>query len=679
MSRGTVFATGLCLTLVVVSPGWCWGGRARAPWLDSAQVALGNPGGSSGTSRAGASASPDSLLSYDTQDTVRVVVAWPDTGVAAEDTTKTKVEIPWFDRLEEVPLGEKAERAALKSLWETLVRVPAVRWVGGSGALGGVESAPIRGRPSRRATLMDGGAPLGVDLNMIAPVTVDTAFALSGVDLHEEVFMDGAAGFTVVSGGRAVRKREGYLSLGRGDFGSKFNDFNYGQWKPRWWLRLDLSGASYGRASSYEAYKRDSGDFAAGAALGSGMKVTARGSRFKSRVIRYTGDKTKSTGNRLALSTAGQWGAETDWRARAYFLGGRYSYFENGPDVEDDLWTGAGGFDVWPRGRGGAHHFAVSFRRESLDRGIGAFTPPEGLEAQGTPEEGARRSSDLSGLYAIRMGSAGSGLTALLRVDRKELFGWAPTAAVRVRRDFGRAGRLAIQGARSAYMPGFMEIYGPRDEAARPTWFLASEMQPEMEWSAGADWAVDLGKWRASAGAFGARRDDVLGPPREWLGLNGEPAPALTRPMANLGEGWSVGAWGQLRWTPARWLEAGALYSAQKSEVAGERVPFQPSNKLGMWIEGERRYFGGDMRVGIVLRGFFYSSQATDLDGETLPSYGVGEGTGYVSISDVVFFYQLKNFETRVRPGPVLDLEAGEYLPLAGPEARFGLVWYLPE
>ena len=83
------------------------------------------------------------------------------------------------------------------------------------------------------------------------------------------------------------------------------------------------------------------------------------------------------------------------------------------------------------------------------------------------------------------------------------------------------------------------------------------------------------------------------------------------------------------------------------------------------------------MKVGIVLRGTIYSSQETLLDFD-FPSYGLADALGYASISDIVFFYQLKNLETVSRPGPVLDVVTQEYFLQPEPEVRFGLVWYLP-
>jgi hypothetical protein len=94
-------------------------------------------------------------------------------------------------------------------------------------------------------------------------------------------------------------------------------------------------------------------------------------------------------------------------------------------------------------------------------------------------------------------------------------------------------------------------------------------------------------------------------------------------------------------------------------------------------VKGEAEYFSGDLTLGVVLRGFYYSGQTTPTDDE-LPSFGVGEALGYAEIADVVFFYQIKNLETRERPSPVLDIATGEYLPQPGAEVRMGLVWYLP-
>jgi hypothetical protein len=83
------------------------------------------------------------------------------------------------------------------------------------------------------------------------------------------------------------------------------------------------------------------------------------------------------------------------------------------------------------------------------------------------------------------------------------------------------------------------------------------------------------------------------------------------------------------------------------------------------------------MKIGIVLRGTLYSSQGTLLDFD-FPSYGLADALGYVTVSDIAFFYQLKNLETVSRPGPVLDVVTQEYFLQPEPEVRFGLVWYLP-
>ena len=226
-------------------------------------------------------------------------------------------------------------------------------------------------------------------------------------------------------------------------------------------------------------------------------------------------------------------------------------------------------------------------------------------------------------------------------------------------------------------MPRFLDIYAPRDETARPTWFFASEMEPETEWSLSARWNLTEGAWNVSAGGFGSLKEHVLAPTADWLGLNGGQLPVVAAPVEDLGDGSAAGLWTAVSRSWGRSLRIGGSYSALRSRAGGEPVPFIPGHKAGLWIWGERSYFGDDMKVGIVLRGVLYSSQATLLDFE-FPSYGLADALGYVTVSDIAFFYQLKNLETRSRPSAVLDVTAGEYFLQPEPEVRFGLVWYLP-
>jgi hypothetical protein len=543
--------------------------------------------------------------------------------------------------------------------------------------MGGLEAIHLRGRYMRRATLIADGAPMGPDLNAATPAVLDSFAILDGVLPHQDVLLDGAEAVEVSYDERGAESREGHLALGRGDFQSRFSSIAYKGWKPSWWFGLDFSGASFGRAASYDSYTRDGGGFGGGLRLGSDAKLSVRARRFKSKVVRYTGDKTKSSLGSLLLSGESSSPRTASWRARAYYLGSRYEYFENGPDLEDDIWSVGGGFDYWPVGTEGAHRLSLGFRRESIERSVGPFLIPEGFEIYGPPDEGARRSSDLSLAYAGGMGSRGARVTALVRVDHKTLFGWGPTLEAELRTELGSWGRLVVSGGRSSYMPGFLEIYAPRDETARPTWYMASDLDPETEWNMFMRLALRRGQWTAAAGAYGALRDHALAPPSEWLGLNRGVLPVVAFPVEDLGDGTSAGAWVSVRRPVGSWLNAGGLYSIQRARAGGVTAPFQPQHKAGLWVLGELGVFENDMRLGVLLKGYFYSSQETHLDFE-LPSYGVGEGMAYVAIADITFFYQLKNLETRARPSRILDVEAGEYFLQPGPEVRMGLVWYLP-
>lgn len=655
MRGGTAFAIAMC-----------------AAWGSAVTLAAARP------ETAVAAASSDSVFAETGADTVFFSPSEYDSASALGDSLGVFDLGFWGSPRAVRPSHRGAELAAQKSLWELLAGVPEVRWSGGSGAMGGLEAIHLRGRYMRRATLMADGAPMGPDLNAATPAVLDSFTVLDGILPHQDVLLDGAEAVEVHYDKRGAESREGHLSLGRGDFQSRFSSIAYKGWNPSWWFGLDFSGASFGRAASYDSYIRDGGGFGGGLRLGSDAKLSVRARRFKSKVVRYAGDKTKSSLGSLLVSGESSSAQTASWRARAYYLGGRYEYFENGPQLEDDVWSVGGGFDYWPAGTEGAHRLSLGFRRESIERSVGPFLIPEGFEIYGPPDEGARRSSDLSLAYTTGMGSGGARVTALVRVDHKSLFGWRPTLQSQLRTELGSWGKLVVSGGRSSYMPGFLEIYAPRDETARPTWYMASDLDPETEWSLSTRLALGMGRWTAAVGAYGVLRDHVLAPPSEWLGLNRGSVPIVALPVEDFGEGSGAGAWISMRRAVGSWLDAGGLYSVQRVRVGGVTAPFQPQHKAGLWVQGEVGFFENDMRLGVLLKGCFYSSQQTHLDFE-LPSYGVGEGMAYVAIADITFFYQLKNLETRARPSRILDAEAGEYLLQPGPEVRMGLVWYLPD
>jgi hypothetical protein len=577
----------------------------------------------------------------------------------------------------ELPVRVQVERAAYKSPWELLALLPEVRWNGGSGALGGFEAMSIRGRLMRHPGLIYSGFPLGPDLNAVSTANLDSAWVLAGIPLYEEVLMNGAEGVDASSDACSGGPKETYVSLSKGELASRFGALNYKSCGQTWRLRLNLAGASYGRAASYEAYTRDGGTVSARRVFPAGLSLAFRAARFKSRLIRYTGNKEKTRLTSIDLSAEKEGRLETAWRARTFFLGNEYSYMDVGPQSGDDIWSAGCAVDVWPGGTDRAHRLSIGLRRESLDRSIRPFAIPEELEAYGLPEQGARHSVDASGAYAVTLVRGESRFTGLARVDRKGLFGWSPTFAAGLTKAVGSRGRASVEGHRSSFTPGFLEIYGPRDETAGPTWYMARDLNAETEWGVSGKLEGTRGRWTASIAGFGAVRDHVLAPPPEWLGLNGNNLPAITVPVEDAGSGSAMGASASMRWVSGSRLALGGAYAVQRSRVEGEPAPFQPAHKAQLWVRGERPYFGGDMKLGVVLRGCFYSAQPTYLESE-LPSFGAADATGYLSISDLVFYYQIKNLETRPRPSAILDLESGRYLLQPGPEVRFGLAWYLP-
>ncbi len=664
MRWGTAIAKALCAACIcAAAPG--------AAGQDADYTARG----------AGRSAAPaDSLAGPEAApDTVKVTIARPGSAEAAGDTVYAREipEAPVLVPRVKIPVRVQVETSAYKSLWELLALRPELRWNGGSGSLGGVEALSIRGRLMRHPALMYGGFPLGVDLNTVAPANVDSAWIMAGIPLHEEVLMNGAEGVDVSSSACGGGPREGYVFLSRGELADRFSELNYRQCGDTWRFRLNLAGAAYPRVASYEAYTRDGGTIAIDRGFRSGLSLGLRATRFRSRLIRYTGVKTKTRLESIDLKAGAGARRDLAWRARAFYLGSRYSYMDVGPQSGDEIWSAGCALDVWPGGTDGGHRVSLGLRRESLERSIMPFPIPEELLGYGSPDQGTRRSFDASGAYSIEIVRGESRFTGLVRADRKELFGWSPTFAAGVRRALGSWGAASLEGQRSSFMPGFLEIYGPRDETARPTWYMARGVDPETEWSMSLSLSGTRGRWTGRLAGFGALRDHILAPPPEWLGLNGETTPVITTPIEDAGSGSTVGAWVRVEWATGPGLALGGAYSAQRGRVEERATPFQPSHKLEAWARGERSYFGGDLKVGVVLRGFFYSPQATYLESE-LASFGAADATGYVSLSDMVFYYQIKNLETRPRPSAVLDLQSGRYLLQPGPEVRLGLVWYLP-
>lgn len=667
MRRGTSLAIFLCLALAI---GEGHGGRSCFADTAFREVPPDSVMSQVAPDSTISPARPDTIWSRPTADSVLA-------GGGYGDSASVQFGEMWPGLSAQLPPGLEAERATYKSLWELLSTIPNLRWTG-SGALGGVEAISLRGRAMRRASVIADGGPSGPDMNMATPSLVDSVSLLSGISMLEEVLTDGADAVEVFTGTRAGESQEGFLSVSRGDFLSRYNTFSFSRRSRSYWFGLRLAGASFGGAASYSSYTRDGGAFGGEYRLGSGLTLGVQGWKFRSKLIRYTADKTKTKVNSLMLSAANKVEGEITWQARTYFLGNDFSYSENGPDVEDELATIGTAIDFWPGGTGGRHRLSLGLRRETLERTIGPFVVPEELDIDGPPDEGGGSSVDASVVYSLGLWKGDeSQARGVVRMDRKELFGWEPSWAAWATRYLGSLGQVEIQGGRSAYMPGFSEIYAPRDETARPTWYMASNIQPEAEWNVSASWKLATGAWTMSAGGFGAIRDHVLAPSTEWLGLNREPLPAVTSPLEDLGDGSATGFWGSVDWELDSWFKVGGWYSALRTRAGGDRLPFEPSHKAGLWIWGERKYFGDDMRVGLLLRGLFHSTQATNQDTE-LPSYGLGEAMGYVTVSDVVFFYQLKNLETRPRPSMILDVTAGEYLLQPGPEVRFGLVWYLP-
>jgi hypothetical protein len=573
-------------------------------------------------------------------------------------------------------LGSMAEMAADKSPWEMLSLSPESRWTG-SGSLGGTEAISVRGGAMRRSSAMADECPAGPDLNMFSPAHLDSVAVVSGLRALEEVAADGTS-FEFFTATRAGQRQEGHLSLSRGFFLSRFNTFSFTRSDRSYWFGLKLDGASYGRASSYEAYTRDGGSLGAAYHGGAGVTLGMRGRKFRSKSIRYTGDKTKSNVESLLLSGRGGGGGEPSWRGRVYYSSDEYTYTGVGPGVEDEIRCIGGALDFWPSGDGGAHRLSLGVRRESLQRSVVEFAVPPGLEQYGFPDEGSERSVDAAAAYSVALWSAESHYArAAVRLDHKDLFGWAPSGAIEVGRGLGTAGELKLECGRFTYMPRFVDIYAPRDEAARPSWFFAPELDPQGEWRVSAKWSASDEKWEVSAGGFGAWKEHVLAPTAEWLGFNKSQSIVPVAPVEDLGDGSAAGVWAAVRRFLGHSTELGASYSALRSRAGGSPVPFTPEQEARLWAKAERSFFGGDMKVGLVVRGTLYSSQATLLDFE-FPSYGVADALGYVTVSDVAFFYQLKNLETRSRPSPVLDAAAGEYFFMPEPEVRFGLVWYLP-
>jgi hypothetical protein len=666
MRWGTVVAIGMCVAC----------GCAAAPRV-AAEREAGLPGLQQDVRGARADSLPPPAAAA--QDTAGLLPSRADSAGAARDTVWAAdvPVVPPGPVAGPLPLRFQVQMAAYKSPWELLALLPEVRWAGGSGALGGVEACSIRGRLMRRPGLLYDGVPLGPDLNTVGTANLDSVSIMAGVPLHSEVLMNGADGVEAVSDACAGGPQEVYVSLSKGEIGSKFNALNYKRCAEAWRFRLNLAGASYGRAASYEAYTRDGGDLSAERDFGSGLSAGLRVVRFRSKLIRYTGNKTKTRLTAVELTARKEERREAAWGARTYFVGSEYSYMDVGPQSEDDIWSAGCAVDLWPMGSDGAHRLSLGLRRESLERSIRPFVVPAELEAYGVPDQGTRRSVDASGAYVLTLARGESRLTGLARVDRKDLFGWSPTFAVSLRRALGSWGSAVVEGQRSSFMPDFLEIYAPRDETAGPSWYMARATSAETEWSACGRLEGARGRWTGSVAGFGARREHVLAPPAEWLGLNGEAVPAIAPPVEDAGSGSAIGATALVRWDCGSALAMGGAYSVQRSRVEGEPAPFQPAQKGELWVRGERPYFGGDMKLGVVLRGWVYSAQPTYLESE-LPSFGAADATGYLSISDVVFYYQIKNLETRPRPSPILDLESGRYLLQPGPEVRFGLVWYLP-
>lgn len=647
------------------------GGMGLALLLCAASICAG------ATDAYGAEEAADSLTTTPPQDTVFSHPVVDTLGEEEQGGISIPRGVLWPGVSPRRTQGRTAELATYKSLWEMLAASPQIRWMG-SGCLGGLESISIQGSAMRRTGALADGLCEGPDFNMFAPTGVDSVRMVSGMSQVEEVALDGAPAVEVFGWTRAGERQEGYLSLSRGFFMSRFSSFSFTRSERSYWFGLKLDGASFGRAASYEAYNRDGGLLGGSYLTGSGLKMGIRARKFRSRAIRYTGDKTKSAVESVMLSAGLRSDDRFSWRLRTYYGADEYEYFENGPDVEDDLWSLGTAVELWPWGVDGAHRVSVGVRRENLERSVGAYIVPEDLVDLGAPDEGSRRSVNASAVYSLRLWKTEKNYArAAIRMDHKEMFGWEPSGYLQMGKTLGTAGEVSVSGGRTAYMPSFVDIYAPRDETARPTWFFASDMEPETQWIVSALWRAGAGGWTASAGAFASTKDHVLAPPVDWLGFNRGQAPVVASPLADLGDGSSVGAWAAAGRSWKGWVGADVSYSALRSRAGGKAVPFTPDHKVGLSVWAEREYFRGDMKVGIVLRGAAYSSQETPLDFD-LPSYGLADALGYVSLSDVVFFYQLKNLETTPRPSAVLDAAAGEYFLQPEPEVRLGLVWYLP-
>jgi hypothetical protein len=365
------------------------------------------------------------------------------------------------------------------------------------------------------------------------------------------------------------------------------------------------------------------------------------------------------------------------WKTRGYFAGNEFTYLVNGPEVTDDISTYGAAVDIHPSGLSGGHRAALAVRSAVFERDYVPFVLPEG-EIYPPPEQGKQRSIDATGIYQSRLGVIGrSEVKGLVRIDHKELFGWTPSWSVAVVGSDYAFGDFRLEGGKTTLMPGFLQIYSPRDEVARPTWFLTKEMEPETGWEIAGSLKWGRDGWALSAGGFGALREHVLTPSTASLGFAVGLNPALVSPLEDLGDGSVAGAWASCAWSTSSRFSAGGWYSAQRSRAGDRNLPFQPVHSTGLWIKGERKYFSDDLTLGVILRGVYYSAQETPTSVK-LPSYGVGEALGYAAISDVVFFYQIKNLESRERPSPVLDLVSGKYLLQPGAEVRMGLVWYLP-
>jgi hypothetical protein len=595
---------------------------------------------------------------------------------ALEDTTGVEPSgVVATEEQRPVP-ARAAELGAYKSMWERMDLVPQVRRLS-SGSMGGVEALGLRGRPFRRISTFTAGMPCGPDLNSLTPSLIDTVEILSLMRAQEEPLGDGGDVLCARSRKLGLEESTGLLFLGKGDFASSFNTFSFGRRAGPWSFGVDLAGRSFGRAASYEGYSSDLVDFTGGYLTSQGIDLAVRARKFRSDLRRYTSDRTKTLARELSVRAGRTGETGPAWQALAYYAGNDYTYKDNGPELEDDIATYGISLDVRPLGTDGGHRASIALRRDALERSYKNLLLPEG-EVYQPPDDGRQQSNDLTGIYQAELASIGCvRVKGLARIDHKKLFGWTPSWTVGLVGSGCSFGDFRLEGGRTAFSPNLLEIYSPRDEAPRPTWFMADRMDPETGWeiSGSLKWAVN--RWSFSLGGYGALREHALAPSGGALGFVRGFSPVLVSPLEDLGDGSVGGLWGSCAWSPTREFAAGAWYSGQRARAGGEAVPFQAAHATALWVKGERKYFSNDLTLGVVLRGFYYSSQETPTH-DVLPSYGVGEALGYAEIADVVFFYQIRNLETRQRPSPVLDLSSGKYLPQPGAEVRMGLVWYLP-